>query len=210
VWVYDSQGSFSSSIGIAFAKDASVENNLEYLGSSNQWNVNFAREAHDWKVDVFASFFRVLHSIIVRRGGEDKLWWVPFKKCLFKVKSFFHSSARSIGTCFPWKCVADPSSFKGSLFLWSANLGKILTLDNLRKRHVIMINRYCMCKKTEDSMDHLLLHCSILFSVTLGCLGFCHDGLSICLLIGGHRVGREVLWCEKWRLLAFFDAHGGK
>jgi hypothetical protein len=43
--------------GIAHAKDASVADNLELLGDSNQWSVNFSREAHDWEVDVFAFFF---------------------------------------------------------------------------------------------------------------------------------------------------------
>jgi hypothetical protein len=40
---------------------------------------------------------------------------------------------------------------------WSAALCKILTLDNLKKRHVIMVDRCCMCKKNGKSMDHLLL-----------------------------------------------------
>jgi hypothetical protein len=44
--------------GIACAKDASVAANLEFLGGSIQWNVSFVRAAHDWEVDVFASFFR--------------------------------------------------------------------------------------------------------------------------------------------------------
>jgi len=41
--------------GIARAKDASVVDNLELLGGSNQWSVSFSREAHGWEVDVFAS-----------------------------------------------------------------------------------------------------------------------------------------------------------
>jgi hypothetical protein len=40
-------------------------------------------------------------------------------------------------------------------------LGKILTLDNLSKRQVIVINRYCMRKKNMESVDHLLLHCEV-------------------------------------------------
>jgi len=50
--------------------------------------VSFTKEAHDWEVNVFASFFQILHLVIVKRGSEDKLWWVPSKKCLFKVKIF--------------------------------------------------------------------------------------------------------------------------
>jgi hypothetical protein len=43
--------------------------------------------------------------------------------------------------------------------VWSATLGKILTLDNLRKRNIVLVNICGMCKKEEESIDHLLLHC---------------------------------------------------
>jgi hypothetical protein len=46
-------------------------------------------------------------------------------------------------------------------FAWSAAFRKILTLDNLRHRHVIVINRCCMCKRHGESVDHLLLHCEV-------------------------------------------------
>jgi hypothetical protein len=42
--------------GIAWVKDASVADNMEVLGGSILWNMSFVREAHDWEVDVFASF----------------------------------------------------------------------------------------------------------------------------------------------------------
>jgi hypothetical protein len=48
---------FPNLFGIARVKDASVANNMEVLGGSTQWNVSFVREAHDWEVGVFASFF---------------------------------------------------------------------------------------------------------------------------------------------------------
>jgi hypothetical protein len=38
-------------------------------------------------------------------------------------------------------------------------------IDNLRKHHVIVINRCCMCKKMEESVDHLLLHCDVDFAL---------------------------------------------
>jgi hypothetical protein len=41
--------------GNACAKDTSVAAHSESLGGSNQWNVSFARAAHDWEIDVFAS-----------------------------------------------------------------------------------------------------------------------------------------------------------
>jgi hypothetical protein len=65
--------------GIVCVKDASVAANLELLGGSNQWNVRFSRETHDWELEVFASFLHVLHSVRVRRGCEDRLWWISSK-----------------------------------------------------------------------------------------------------------------------------------
>jgi hypothetical protein len=38
--------------------DASVVDNLEFLGGSNQWNVSFTRESHDWEVDFLLHFSR--------------------------------------------------------------------------------------------------------------------------------------------------------
>jgi hypothetical protein len=125
-----------------------VADNMEVLGGSTQWNVSFVREAHDWEVDVFASFFQVLHSSRVNRDRADRLWWVSSKKGLFKVKSFFSSLTCSGDSRFPWKCVwqtqAPP---RAAFFTWSAALGKILTMDNLRKRHIIIVDRCCLCKE---------------------------------------------------------------
>jgi hypothetical protein len=46
-----------------------------------------------------------------------------------------------------------------TFFVWLAALGKILTTDNLRKKNMVLVNRCGMCKKDEESIDHLLLHC---------------------------------------------------
>jgi hypothetical protein len=118
--------------------------------------VSFTKAAHNWEADVFASFFQVLHSIRLRRGCVDQLWWNPSKSGLFKVKSFYCSLASFEASCFPWKSVwriQAPS--RATFFVWLAALGKILTLDNLRTRHVIVMDRCCMCKRNEESVDHL-------------------------------------------------------
>jgi hypothetical protein len=46
-------------------------------------------------------------------------------------------------------------------FAWSTTLGKILTMDNLKKRHVIVVDWCCMCKNSGESMDQLLLYCEM-------------------------------------------------
>jgi hypothetical protein len=56
---------FSVLFGIACVKDASIAAHFELFGGSNQWKVSFVKAAHDWEMDVFASFFRFLYSIDV-------------------------------------------------------------------------------------------------------------------------------------------------
>ena len=66
------------------------------------------------------------------------------------------------GSGFSWKSVwRTKSPLRAAFFVWSAALEKILTLDNLRKRLVVVINRCFMCKKDGESIDHLLLHCEV-------------------------------------------------
>jgi hypothetical protein len=48
-----------------------------------------------------------------------------------------------------------------SFCVWTATLGKILTLDNLGKRNVIVVDWYCICKKGGESNNHLFLHCEV-------------------------------------------------
>lgn len=73
---------FPGLFGITCANDASVAALVELSGGVTQWNAIFAKVAHDWEVEAFVLFFRVLHLARIRREGEDKLWWVPSEDCL--------------------------------------------------------------------------------------------------------------------------------
>ena len=48
-----------------------------------------------------------------------------------------------------------------AFFRWIAALSKILTHDNLRKRNIVIVKWCCMCKKNEETVNYLLLHCEI-------------------------------------------------
>jgi hypothetical protein len=51
---------------------------------------------------------------------------------------------------------------RGRLFFsWSAAQGKILTVENLRKKNIIIVDRCYLCKRDGESVDHLLLHCDV-------------------------------------------------
>jgi hypothetical protein len=75
-------------------------------------------------VEVLASFFRVLYLVRVRREMEDKLWWIPSKKGLFGVKSFYNIMGYHDGVLFLWK-----SFWRTKVSLRVAS-EKILTMDN--------------------------------------------------------------------------------
>lgn len=52
-------------------------------------------------------------------------------------------------------------SLSGSFFVWTMALRKILTLDNLRKKNVVVVEWCRMCKKSGESIDHLLIHYAV-------------------------------------------------
>jgi hypothetical protein len=161
--------------GIAYANDAFVAAHLELSGGSTQWNVSFARAAHDWEVDVFASFLRVLHSAKMRQECEDKLWRVPLKRGLFIVGSFYSVLVRNDGFCFPCKRVWQTRvSLRATFFAWSAAAQKIFTMDNLKNKYVLWLISVVCVKGMESPWTILsIVKLSVLYGIFLGCLGLC-------------------------------------
>ena len=49
--------------------------------------------------------------------------------------------------------------------MWTAAHGRILTLDNLMRRGLSLVNRCYMCCFNEESVDHLLLHYPVAHSL---------------------------------------------
>ena len=76
---------------------------------------------------------------------------------------------------FPWKSVwkvrAPP---RVAFFVWTAAHGKILTMDNLRKRQICIVDWFCMCKHSGESPNHLL-HCEA--AQSLWSMVFCLFGV---------------------------------
>jgi hypothetical protein len=67
--------------------------------------------------------------------------------------------------CWPFLLVPYFPRVFGELRLlfvvWMVVIGKILTLGYLKKRNVIVVDWSCMCKRSGESIDHLLLQFSV-------------------------------------------------
>ena len=102
----------------------------------------------------------IVYSSTVRGVGPDKVCWKTARSRGFEVRGFYLSFYPPTLTSFPWRMVWQSKvPPRVAFFSWSASLGKILTIDNLRKRRIIVLNWCYMCKRCGESMDHLLLHC---------------------------------------------------
>ena len=58
----------------------------------------------------------------------------------------------------------QPCAPKGVFFAWEIWWGKVLTMEQLRKRGFQMASR-CLCGRTKENLDHLLLHCHLIWSL---------------------------------------------
>ena len=61
-----------------------------------------------------------------------------------------------------------------AFFVWATALRKCLTIGNLQKRKVWILDWCYMCKYNGESVDHLFLHCLVamdLWSMVLGLFG---------------------------------------
>jgi hypothetical protein len=147
---------------IACGKETWVAENMQRQNGNILWNILFTRPVHDWEVEVVSRFFEMLYSLKLRYEGEDKICRIPSRRKSFEVKSYYNVSSIPIHSSFPsksiWKVKVPP---RVAFFVWTATLGKILTLDNLRKRNIIVMEWCYMCRNYGESIDHLFLHCMV-------------------------------------------------
>ncbi|CAN1228457.1 hypothetical protein LINGRAPRIM_LOCUS1291 [Linum grandiflorum] len=98
-------------------------------------------------------------------SGPGQLVWSLTSSNLFSVRSLVsHLVDKKFQglPCFPanrvWLSWIPP---KVCCFMWLSCLDRISTIDNLRKRGIIMPNCCHLCWEDEESMDHIFLHCRL-------------------------------------------------
>ena len=109
-----------------------------------------------------------------------------------KVLPFAHVTKliKSIDESFPWKPKV-PS--RVAYFVWTVALGNILTVDNIWKQKILILDCYCMCKRNGELVDHLLAPLLLICGLwSLSCLAFtglCQRWWWSCWLVGKESLG---------------------
>jgi hypothetical protein len=96
--------------------------------------------------------------------------WIKFvgfpRRENFEVKSYYKVKVNSELVDGHWKIIwKSKAPPRVAFFMWTTVLGEILTMDNLRKKNIIVTEWCCMCKKSGESIDHLLLQCEVALEV---------------------------------------------
>ena len=160
---------FPDLYNISRTRDASVSEVMCFVNGRVSWDIQFRRLMNDQESQSLDSFMVLIYSTKVRDVGSDNLCWKPVSSQGFKVSGYYHSISPSTGISFPWKMVWQSKvPPRVAFFSWTAALGKILTIDNLRKRHFVVLEWCFICKRCGESVDHLLLHCPIACLVFVG------------------------------------------
>ncbi|RVX16052.1 putative ribonuclease H protein [Vitis vinifera] len=154
---------FPSLFALTVEKEAWVANIWDPLaeGGWGGWNPCFLRAFNDWEVEEAESFMERIQSKRVVEDVEDTVSWTKTKCSKFSVKSLYLALEAGGSSLFPssviWNAKVQP---KISFFAWEATWGKALTLDLVQKRGWVLANRCFMCLEKEETINHLLLHCS--------------------------------------------------
>ena len=155
--------SFPSIYALSIEKEAWVADVWDPLvqGGRGGWNPCFSRALNDWEVEEAELFLGCLHGKRVIGDEDDKVVWTETKSGIFSAKSLYLALEADCPSSFPssciWKVWVQP---KISFFAWEAAWGKALTLDLVQRRGWSLANRCYMCMEKEETIDHLLLHCS--------------------------------------------------
>ena len=106
-------------------------------------------------------FLLFLHNKKIRPFQEDRLLLKETLTNGFSVSLMYRKLRYSLPTDFPWQSIWNPIvPPKLGFFAWEASWGKVLTLDQLKRRGISLVNRCCLCEESEETIDHLLIHSS--------------------------------------------------
>ena len=150
---------FPTLFAIATSKEAWVAEVWDGSLEAGGWAPCFSSAFNDWELEEVERFLSRLQRKRLQ-DFEDIVVWVGAKDGRFAVKRLCGELKPMM--VFPsmviWNAWVPPKAW---IFAWEATWNKILTLDNVQKRGWVVASRCNLCKKEEESTDHLLIHCNL-------------------------------------------------
>ncbi|RVW35452.1 putative ribonuclease H protein [Vitis vinifera] len=153
--------SFPSLYAFATYKEAWIEEMWDHSGGEGVWSPSFSRPFNEWEVEEVERLLLIIWGRRLNPLLEDSLLWKETKDGIFSVKSIYSILDSRRGVQFPINIIWNPCvPTKVCFFAWEAFWGKVLTLDQLKKRGRCLANRCFFCCEEEESIDHILIQCS--------------------------------------------------
>ena len=153
---------FPNLFNLATNREAKVADMWDIREGDGCWSPTFLRSLNDRELEKMTRFLQILHDHKFRPTGVDKLTLKNAMDKGFSVKSMYKGFDVSPALDFPhrmvWNPVVPP---KIGVFAWEVVWGKMLTLDQLKRRGMTFANRCFMCEEEEETIDHLLIHCKL-------------------------------------------------
>ena len=141
-------------------KNARVAELWNWDSGEGGWNPIFLCAFNDWELEEVDRFLQVLYRKQIRPLMEDKIIFKGSRSDVFSVSSMYRALDCSPQVVFPsrliWNPVIPP---RMGFFAWETSWGKVLTLDQLKRRGRALANRCFLCEEEEEDINHLLLHC---------------------------------------------------
>lgn len=130
------------------------------------WNPYQRRQLYEWEEEEENKMITILQQQQVGRDIEEERRWQKGKEG-FSVKVVYNYLEAKLAQAhhmqvrdFPVSKIWDsriPS--KINFFVYKILRGRTLTTDNLRKRNKIMPSRCIMCRREEETAQHLFMDC---------------------------------------------------
>ena len=106
-------------------------------------------------------FLLFLHKKKIRSFQEDRMLLKETMIDGFSVRLMYRKLMHSLLTNFPCRSIWNPIiPPKLDFFAWKASWGKVFTLDQLKRRGIPLVNKCFLCEDDQETIDHLLIHCS--------------------------------------------------
>ncbi|WMV44892.1 hypothetical protein MTR67_038277 [Solanum verrucosum] len=124
-----------------------LEMTLQWLKPEKvEYGPRFRRSFQDWELDEPFDFFRTLEGASMTPHLPDSLKWGNSEKGIYTVKEGYHKlcSSNDMIDQWPWKLIWNtrlPPKIK--CFTWTTLRNDILTLDNLNRRKLQLVDSSC-------------------------------------------------------------------